>query len=313
MTQRISTRMLSTLGRPLDTLAQRLMRLQGAGTVDFSQPPGEAALVGPQSLSWQIFKNPVALFVGGVSAVILELAEPAVRTGVWEHTSFRTDPMQRLQRTGLAAMVTVYGPRSVAEARIAKVVRMHAQIRGFTPSGEGYGANDVALLNWVQATATYGFEEAYSRFVQPLNDEQLSQVFEEGAAAAQLYGALGAPRSSYEWRGLLESMRGRLEPSPILFEFLQIMKSSPVLPRTLRPLQRLMVRAAVEITPPWVRECLGLDRSHGLGPSGMSLLRFAGTLADRIMLRSSPAVQSCRRLGLPEHFLYERAGHAVPR
>jgi uncharacterized protein (DUF2236 family) len=289
------------------------MRPQSRDTVDFSQPAGEPALVSPESLSWQIFKNPVALFVGGVSAVILELAEPAVRTGVWEHTSFRTDSVQRLQRTGLAAMVTVYGPRSVADARIAKVVRMHEQIKGVTPAGEAYGANDLALLNWVQATAVFGFAEAYSRFVRPLSDAQLSQVFEEGAAAARMYGALGAPRSSDEWRTLLEAMRVRLEPSPILFEFLGIMRTAPVLPRVLRPLQKLMVQAAVEITPLWVRERLGLDRSHGLGPAGMSLLRSGGALADRIVLPSSPAVQSCRRLGLPETFLYDRARHAVAR
>ena len=51
--------------------------------------------------------------------MILELAEPRVRSGVWDHTSFRTDPVTRLRRTGLAAMVTVYAPRETAEAMIA--------------------------------------------------------------------------------------------------------------------------------------------------------------------------------------------------
>jgi uncharacterized protein (DUF2236 family) len=59
-----------------------------------------------------VFRNPLSLFVGGITAVLLELAEPRVRTGVWEHTAFRTQPQQRLQRTGLAAMVTVYAARS---------------------------------------------------------------------------------------------------------------------------------------------------------------------------------------------------------
>jgi uncharacterized protein (DUF2236 family) len=59
---------------------------------DFTRPAREPALVPADSVSWQIFKNPLALFVGGVAAVILELADPAVRTGVWEHTDFRRDP-----------------------------------------------------------------------------------------------------------------------------------------------------------------------------------------------------------------------------
>jgi hypothetical protein len=48
------------------------------------------ALFEPDSVTWRVMKNPVALVVGGFAAVILELAEPRVRSGVWEHTSFRT-------------------------------------------------------------------------------------------------------------------------------------------------------------------------------------------------------------------------------
>src|SRR5271154_2546858 len=53
---------------------------------DFDQPPHEPALLPPNSVSWRIWKNPISLFAGGTAAVILELAEPAVRAGVWEHS-----------------------------------------------------------------------------------------------------------------------------------------------------------------------------------------------------------------------------------
>src|SRR5215472_3290710 len=122
---------------------------------DFTQPAGEPALVSPDSVSWRIFKNPVSLFIGGVTAVIMELAEPRVRTGVWEHTTFRVDPIRRLRRTGLAAMVMVYGARSTAEGMIARVRRMHDAVAGSTPTGRAYRANDPELLNWVQSTAAY--------------------------------------------------------------------------------------------------------------------------------------------------------------
>jgi hypothetical protein len=56
--------------------------------------------VSPDSISWRVFKNPLSLFIGGAAAVIMELAEPRVRTGVWEHTAFRVDPIRRLRRTG---------------------------------------------------------------------------------------------------------------------------------------------------------------------------------------------------------------------
>lgn len=291
-------------GQRLDDAAREMIQPPGRTPIDFSQPRGEPALVPADSVSWRVFKNPVALFVGGVTAVILELAEPGVRTGVWEHSSFRTDPVPRLQRTGLAAMVTVYGARSQAEAMIAGVVRLHEKVAGHTPAGEAYRANDVKLLSWVQATAGFGFVEAYRRFVHPLSPAELDRLYEEGAPAARLYGALEAPASQSELEALFEAMRGRLEPSPIVFEFLDIMRRAPALPGTARPLQRMLVRAGVEIVPGWVRERLGLDARHGLRRWEHPIVRTAGRLADRLMLPSSPAVQSCLRLGLPADYLY---------
>src|SRR4051812_7704940 len=167
----------------------------GFPSADFTTPAGEPALVPPDSVSWRIFKNPVALVVGGVAAVILELAEPSVRTGVWEHSGFRRDPVRRLERTGMAAMVTVYGARSVAEAMIAGVVRMHDRVTGTTPAGEPYRANDVRLLTWVQATAAFGFIEAYHRYVRPLAPAEIDHAYDEGAPAARLFGVPAPPRS----------------------------------------------------------------------------------------------------------------------
>jgi uncharacterized protein (DUF2236 family) len=139
----------------LEAAARALMDPDDWGGINFLEPAGEAALVSPDSVSWHVFKNPLSLFVGGVSAVVLQLAEPRVRTGVWEHSNFRMDPVGRLRRTGLAAMVTVYGAHSTAEAMIARVRRMHDRIAGTTSSGEVYHANDPELLSWVQGTAAY--------------------------------------------------------------------------------------------------------------------------------------------------------------
>ena len=103
----------------LEAATQALFDHGGQSSVDFLRPSGEAALVSPDSVSWRVFKNPLSLFIGGVSAVIMELAEPRVRAGIWEHTTFRVDPISRMRRTGLAAMVTVYGDRLVLETNPA--------------------------------------------------------------------------------------------------------------------------------------------------------------------------------------------------
>ena len=272
-------------------------------SADFSRPAGEAALVSPDSVSWRVFKNPLSLFIGGVTAVIMELAEPSVRTGVWEHTTFRADPMRRLRRTGLAAMVTVYGARSAAEAMIAGVRRMHDVIAGTTPAGKAYRANDPELLNWVQGTAAYGFLQAYHVYVRPLSRLQRDHYYAEGIPAAALYGATSALTTETALETLFETMTARLERSDIVFEFLAIMRSASILPLPLRPVQHLLVRAAIDLVPRWLRTIVGLNE-RGLYPWEASLVRRAGAFADRIVLEASPAVQACRRMRLPADYLY---------
>lgn len=288
--------------RIVDPVA-RMMQPPPGMEYDFSKPAGEAALVAVDSLSWRIFKNPVTLFIGGVAAVILELAEPSVRSGVWDHSSFRKDAVMRLRRTGAAAMMTIYGPRRAAEEMIARVVSLHDKVAGATPDGTPYRANDQRLLDWVQATASYGFIEAYARYVGKLGEQERSQAFAEGAAAARLYGAEGAPTSLEAWQSLLGRTKPGLERSEIVLEFLEIMNTAPLLPRPFRPLQRLLVRAAVEIVPQDVRRKLGLDRA-GLSAGQHRLVRLLARIADRVPVKAAPPAQASIRMGRSASFLY---------
>lgn len=297
------------LQRRVEAIASAYFTAPGGAGIDFSAPAGEPALAAPDSISWQVFKNPLALFVGGVAAVLLELAEPRVRTGVWQATSFRNDPAGRLRSTGLAAMVTVYGARSTAEAMIAAVNRRHAMIQGVTPGGMAFRADQPELLDWVHATASYGFLEAFQAYVRRLDPAERDRFYAEGRASAVLYGATGAPASQRQVEQMMQSMRPILEPSPVIFEFLGIMRDAPLLPGPLRLAQGLLLRAAVALLPAWVRERLGLDRRWRLRLWERRLLQRAGADADRLVLRSCPPVQACRRMGLPDDVLYR---HAAP-
>jgi uncharacterized protein (DUF2236 family) len=288
----------------LQAATRALFDLGDQPSADFLRPIGEPALVPPDSISWRVFKNPLALFIGGVAAVIMELAEPRVRTGVWEHTTFRVDPIRRLRRTGLAAMVTIYGARSEAEAMIGGVRRMHDRVVGTTPAGQAYRANDPELLNWVQGTAAYGFLQAYHTYVRPLSDLERDRYYAEGVTAAGLYGA-SAATSEAALAMRFEAMADRLERSDILFEFLAIMRSAPILPLPLRPVQPLLVRAAIDLTPHWLQAMVGLG-GHGLNAWEAAVLRQIGAFADRLVLETNPAVQACRRMRLPANYLYVR-------
>ena len=155
-------------------------------------------------------------------------------------------------------------------AMIARVRRMHDMVAGTTSSGEVYSANDPELLNWVYATAAYGFVQAYHSYVQPLSLLERDRYYAEGTAAAVLYGTTTAPTSETDLKLLLQTAANRLERSDIVFEFLAIMRSAPILPLLLRPVQHLMVRAAIDLTPRWLRTILGLN-GHGLHPEVLNL------------------------------------------
>lgn len=299
----------ATLPRPLqaglDAAAKGYAGAPGMPQVDFTAPKGEPALAAPDSVSWRVFKNPIALYIGGITAVLLELAEPRVRSGVWDHTTFKTDPLPRMKRTGLAAMMTVYGPRSAAEKMIAGVGRMHGRVAGRTPAGVAYRADDPELLDWVQATASFGFMQAYHRFVTPLSDADRDRFYAEAQPAAVLYGATGAPASEADLEAQFQAMRPKLERSEIVFEFLDIMKRTAALPGPLRLLQPVLMRAAIDLLPGWTRETLGLGPDYGLKPWQARLVRLAGKASDRLTITEAPPAQACVRMGLPVDYLYK--------
>ena len=272
-----------------------LMRPPPGMACDFSQPPGEPALAPAHGVSWRVFANPLTLFVGGVTAVLLELAEPSVRSGVWDHSSFQRDPGMRLRRTGFAAMMSVYGPRSATEKLIARVVRIHGHVQGTTPDGVAYHANDPRLLDWVHATAVFGFTEAYHQYAGTLSAADKDVAFAEGQPTASLYGATGAPRSWAAWEALLAVTAPGLEGSDILADFMRIMAEAPILPGPMRWLQRLLVRAAVEITPEPVRSLPQL-RGRGLRFGEATLVRLLAWTAALMPLGDTPRKKAGRRL-----------------
>jgi uncharacterized protein (DUF2236 family) len=291
----------------IEAQASQFLHPSNGPPIDFTQPAGEPALAPPDSVAWQVFRNPVSLFIGGVAAVLLELAEPRVRAGVWDHSQFRTDPVERLRRTGLAAMVTVYGARSIAESMIAGVRGVHGRISGRTTGGEDYRADDPELLDWVQATASYGFLSAYLAFVRPLERAQRDLFYSECEPGARLYGCRAPPTSEAEIEAKLTVMQPRLGSSPVIFEFLEIMRAATILPPLMRPAQTLMIRAAVSIVPLPVRHLLGISQPWSLRRWEAAIVRQAGLAADRLRLDSSPAAQASLRMGLPPDYLWKAA------
>lgn len=273
-------------------------------TVDFTKPVGEPAFSRPDSVSWRVFKNPVVLAIGGICAVLLEFADARIRSGVWDHSTFRTDPVGRSKRTGLAAMIGVYGPQSVARRVIQGVTNLHARVQGETPNGESYQALDPDLMDWVSATAHYGFLTAYHRFAEPLSDADQMRYFRDGGAIADLYGVQHPLLSWADFDVQLQSRMDRFEPHAIVHEFLEIMASGRAAPQIPKRFHKALVRAAVDIVPAPVREQLQIGSEYDLSWRAETAVNAMVGVAERLPDLTSPAAQASERLGLPRSFLW---------
>lgn len=201
-------------------------------------------------------------------------------------------------------MIGVYGPQSVARRVIQGVTNLHARVEGETPAGEAYQALDPDLMDWVSATAHYGFLTAYHRFAEPLSDADQMRYFRDGGAVADLYGVEQPLRSWADFDAQLQARMDRFEPHPNVHEFLEIMASGRAAPQIPKRFHKALVRAAVDIVPAPVRERLQIGRDYDLSWRAQTAVNAMVGVAERMPDLNSPAAQASERLGLPRSFLW---------
>ena len=118
---------------------------------------------------WRIHAD-TSMFVGGIRALLLQSLHPVAMLGVSEHSGFRGDPWGRLHRTSRFLATTTYGTISDAERSIAIVRAIHRRVRGTTPDGKEYRADDPHLLGWIHAAEVDSFLSSYRNFGQDVAD-----------------------------------------------------------------------------------------------------------------------------------------------
>ena len=285
--------------RPVSAYSERQLRrflyADGQGPELFREPRGEAALVPADGLASEIYSNPLTLYIGGIAAVLMELAEPRVRHGVWDHSVFPEDPGLRLRRTALAAMVSIHAAQSTSEAMIAGINQRHDKVSGVTSCGQTYHASDRDLLHWVHATAAYGFIGAYDRYYKTISEEAWNQVLSEVSAVASAYRVQNPPLSLSVLRQVISAMTPKLEPSETITTFLELMAATPALPPVARPLQPLFIRAAISLLPGNVRTAIGLQ-NRGLRRGEGLFVRLMVWSAGLLDLSNHPRRLAQQRL-----------------
>ncbi|CAG4889614.1 oxygenase MpaB family protein [Paraburkholderia gardini] len=238
----------------------------GSGpSLDYSSPPGDPGLFGPDAICWKVHADFTSMMAGGISALLLQALHPLALAGVWDHSSFRTDILGRLRRTATFIAGTTYGNQRDALALIERVKRIHLGVTGTAPDGRPYRASDPALLTWVHVAEVSSFLTAHLYYVNPaLPGEAQDQYLAETARIAKMLGAAGVPRSRAEIDAYLIAMQPELEASSRTREVVRILMNARPPGAMMRPAGALILNAGVDLLPPWAKAMLGFDTFAGV-------------------------------------------------
>lgn len=200
---------------------------------------------GPDTVTWQLYREPVFV-LGGVRALLLQIAHPAVADGVARYSGFQADPFGRGYRTFAAMAMIYFGTKKQAEATAQRLWRIHSGIAGNYPipnskSPIPYSANDPDLLLWVLATLTDITLQVYRRMpFGNLPSDWRERFYEESKITARLFGIPETvyPPDLQAFQNYFETMlhSGMLGSAPVCREVAQAIVRHPRAPKKLAAL-----------------------------------------------------------------------------
>ena len=223
-------------------------------------PPSDEALFARDTPIRMVHADIVAMMVGGVRGLLLQMLHPHALQGVLDHSNFRSDMHGRLRRTARFIAVTTFGHRKDAQAAIDRVNRIHAAVGGTLPDGSPYSASDPRVLAWVHVAEATSFLAAYLRHVRPdMPGAEQDEYYRQFAVIALALGADPVPTNRVEAEAIFRELRSDLAASPAAREVADLVLSQR--PKGAPPaVQTLLGAEAVALLPPFARSMLGLER-----------------------------------------------------
>ena len=225
----------------------------------FEGPAGDPGLFGPDSAAWDVHARLATYVFAGPAAFVLQALHPKVAAGVADHSRYREDPFGRAERTGEYIATTTYGNTAAGEAAVAQLSRVHRRVRGVTPDGDPYDANDPELTTYVNSTEAYALLRARRRYGLPaLSRRDADRYVDEMADLAARLGGSSPPRTVKAMHTYLEAMRPELvlgDQGRDIASF--VLAPAPGAPAAARPLRELLVQASFGLLPSWVPPLLG--------------------------------------------------------
>jgi len=271
----------------------------------YDEPLGDPGLFGPESVTWKIHADFPGMLSGGLCALMLQTLHPLALAGVWDHSNFRTDLVGRLRRTTAFVAGTTYAARAPAEALIAKVRKIHGQVRGTATDGRVYSADDPALLTWVHVTEAYGFLEGYRRYSHAqLPLQAVDQYYDETRRVAEALGACNVPASQSEVLDFFRDKQAELEFSERSRIVLDILTRIRLPVPAAGVTRNLFLGAGAVLLPDWARILLRESAIQRAQARIAATTLWSIAPLFRAALDDGIAARACRRLGLAPDFLY---------
>ena len=200
-----------------------------------------------------------SMFVGGLSALLLQTLHPLAMAAIDAHSEYRHNPWGRLQRTSTFLATTTYGTETDAQRAVDRVRAVHARVHGTAPDGRPYDATDPHLLEWVHLAEIRCFLAAYRRYgAAPLTPEQQDGYVADAARVARALGVPEPPLDLAEAERRFASYRAELSATPAAREAGRYLVLNPPLPLVARPAYLALSSAALDLLPWWARTALGL-------------------------------------------------------
>ncbi len=178
--------------------------------------------VGPESLTWRYAGDVRYVLLGLSQAFLLQAAHPVISLGVEQHSTYRTDPLGRFERSIKLLWPVLYNTREGAGDYGRRVRERHRDIKGTDADGKAYHALNPEPYLWVHMTAL----ESMIRFAGYVGEApdaaQREQMFREWQQLGLLLGLreqdMPATLTEFEIR-FAEMIEQRLERTPT-FDFL---------------------------------------------------------------------------------------------
>jgi uncharacterized protein (DUF2236 family) len=228
----------------------------------YGGPAGDPGLAGgPGSISWEINGDLASVSAAGAGAILMEVLHPSVMAGVYEQSSYRTQPLRRAQNTLGYVLRTTFGSTEAATSVIERVKKIHGSVNGTRPDGVEYRALDPELIGWVHTCIPWAVMEAYNKYRRPLTTEERDRYLTEQAVIGRMGGAEWVPEAMAELDEYVERMRPLMGVNEQTREFIAFLVGDVEGDMHATPRQQLERRmglaASMSLMPRWARQLTG--------------------------------------------------------